>query len=282
MIGFKNEMKRCEFQGGAGLEEKYRPKSACLGEFEPSSPNQKNCEICRPFARRAHNAIQANAKYRTDPKKYAKRARKNRWRRKKATGRPCRRIGSMQRCEYRDKCGKRGEGCEIKYKLRSSAQRYCDPCQLQADADSAQEYRDTHKSEVARRDRERHKREREALAKIKTGELVRKPVSPGRPKLAPEETRIFEIGQAVEQFIQPAKMALKIIAKLPPHSRGDLETFRDDLLALGFKKDEVPLAQFAKTAKQLSRRVVAGRENMTEASVTRCHQGYLSEFVRAA
>jgi len=170
------KMKRCEFQGGAGLEEKYRPKSACLGDFEPNSPNQKNCEICKPFARRAHNAIEANAKYQADPKKYAKRAREHRWKKSRAAGRPCRRIGSTQRCEYRDKRRRRPEGCQIKYKVRSSAQRYCDPCQLRADADRAQDYRDKHPEKEKARQTSRWKTVREQLEKIKAGELI-----PARP-----------------------------------------------------------------------------------------------------
>jgi hypothetical protein len=279
-------MKRCEFQGGAGLPEKYRPKAPCLGEFDVSRPNnaewQRYCAVCAPFAKKWVSAQNANARYKGEPEKYAKITRENRWKRRKASGGPCRHIGSMQPCEYRDKRRKRGQGCEIRYKLRSSAQRYCDPCQLRADADRAQDYRDKYPEKEKARQLTRSKTTRELLNKIKKGEYVPKPVSPGRPKLAPEETRVFEIGQAVEQFIQPAKMALKIISKLPSHSRGDLLTFRDELLALGFKKDEVPLAQFARTAKQLGRRVIAARENMTEASVTRCHQAYVSELERAA
>jgi hypothetical protein len=141
-------MKRCEFQGGLELEEKYRSSLPCLVEFEPSSPNAKYCENCAPFAKKWLSAQNANARYRAEPEKYAKITRENRWKRKKAVGRACRRIGSMQRCEYRDKRGRRGVGCEIKYKLRSSAQRYCDPCQLHADADRAQEHRDTHHDEL--------------------------------------------------------------------------------------------------------------------------------------
>jgi hypothetical protein len=130
-----------------------------------------------------------------------------------------------------------------------------------------------------------HLRDRELAAlgrRAAAGLLIPKPVSPGRPKLAPGKTRIFGIGQAVEQFIQPARMALKIIARLPSHERGNPATLRAELLPLGFRKEEISLAQFARTAKQLSRRVVAMRENMTEASVTRCHQAYISELGRAA
>jgi hypothetical protein len=169
-------MKRCEFQGGTGLKEKYRPTSPCLNEFEPNSPNQKNCEICRPFARKAHNAIEAASKYRADPKKSAQKAREYRWNRRKAAGRQCRRIGSMQRCEYRDKRGKRSEECEIKYKVRSSAQRYCDPCRLRADADRAQDYRDKYPEKEKARQRARWKTMREQLAKIKAREFI--PVRP--------------------------------------------------------------------------------------------------------
>jgi hypothetical protein len=269
--------RRCQFQGGAGMEEKYRPKSPCLNEFEPSSPNQRNCDVCRPFARRAHNAVEANAKYQADPRKYAKRARENRWKQRKIAGRPCRRIGSMRRCEYRDKRGRRGEGCEIKYELRSSAQRYCDPCQLRADADRAQDYRDEHPEKEKARQKARWKTVREQLAKIKNGEFMPKPVSPGRPKLTPKETRAFEIGSAVEELIPKAEIALKIVAGLQPRERSSLEALRAQLLPLGFATEgDLRLAQFERTPKRLARSIVAGRNRpMTVEAVERSHQRYL-------
>jgi hypothetical protein len=165
-------MKRCKFQGGQGLEEKYRPTSPCLVDFEPNSPNAKYCEKCRPFAKKWLSAQNANARYKAEPEKYAKITRENRWKRKKAAGRSVRRIGSMQRCEYPDQHEKRGEGCEINYKLESSGQKYCQNCQKLATRDTAKRSRKNHLADIHLRDNLRHKHEREQLAKIKTGELV--------------------------------------------------------------------------------------------------------------
>jgi hypothetical protein len=163
---------QCEFRGGLGLPEKwsngvglpekwggelpeqYRPPEPCLGQFEvrPQGRPAKYCKVCSPFAKKALSAMKANANYKADPVKGAKIARTNKHKRRKAAGLPIRPIGSMQPCQYPDKHGgKRAEGCEIKYKLSGSFQKYCGPCQLRADADRAQAYRDEHPEEVKAR-----------------------------------------------------------------------------------------------------------------------------------
>jgi hypothetical protein len=164
-------LRDCEYKGGIDKPETYRPAQPCLGKFHPDSHNQKNCAVCKPFARLAHNAVMAAAKYQADTKKAAEIALTNRHKRRKDAGDPVRPIGRMQPCEYRDKGGKRGEGCEIKYKVRSSAHKYCDPCQLHADADRAQEYRDTHHDELLIQYREKGKKLRD---QAKIGKTVKK------------------------------------------------------------------------------------------------------------
>lgn len=235
----------------------------CRRPFEPANPKhfQKFCsEQCRQRSNRRRNRRKINAR-----------------RRKKPVLMKCGRPG----CDvYFFRRGpSRRIYCTLKCGRAARRQLYSKIC-LECHAEFGTPFKRKIFCSRACKKRAAGLADRRLLRAAKAGVLVRKPVSPGRPKLAPEETRMFEIGQAVERFIQPATMALKIIAKLSPHSRGDLGTFRDELLALGFKKDEVPLAQFARTAKQLSRRVVTGRENMTEASVTRYHQGYLCSLAR--
>lgn len=202
--------RRCEFRGGAGLKEKYRPTSPCLEEFEPKSPNQKNCEICQPFARRARNASEANAKYQAAPKKFARRAQQYRRKRADAAGRQFRRVGSVQKCGYRDKRGRRGEGCEIKYKLRSSSQKYCDRCQLRADAERARDYRDKHPEKEKARSTARWKTVRERLAKIKGGELI-----PVRPIEEGTRMNIRLAARLLRQGLNPYRMTDELY---PPSS----------------------------------------------------------------
>jgi hypothetical protein len=48
------------------LEEKHRPILPCLGWFEPKTWNQKNCEVCAPFAHRAHQRAEKKAAYAAD------------------------------------------------------------------------------------------------------------------------------------------------------------------------------------------------------------------------
>ena len=61
--------KRCKFQGGAGLEKKFRPARPCLRnfEFDPKRPRQENCQVCQPFAHRAHQRAQKKAAYAAHP-----------------------------------------------------------------------------------------------------------------------------------------------------------------------------------------------------------------------
>jgi hypothetical protein len=117
---------------------------------------------------------------------------------------------------------------------------------------------------------------------VQAGVLRRMPRSTGRRKLAPKETRAFEIGSAVEDLIPKAEMALKIIAGLPPRERS-FETLKAKLMGMGFVMDEeVRLAQFESTPKRLARSIVAGRNlvgpdrrPMTIEAVERSHQRYL-------
>jgi hypothetical protein len=280
--------------------------AGCLLEFElnggQGGSNRRHCDNCQKLAAKDRSAAHRASE---DPQKRNNRQRDRRRKIARAAGRGYRTMKSMQPCKYRDSEGNPSKTCRGKFTPRSGIQIYCENCRPLARRDrqkvaalalyhaDAKEYKAGRRGKAFARHEARLKRGRKSaanfhgrlraqLARIKNGDYVLKPVSPGRPKLAPEETRVSEIGQAVEQFIQPAKMALKIIVGLSPRERADLGSFRDNLLALGFKKDEVPLAQFARTAKQLARRVIAARENMTEASVTRCHQAYLSGLDRAA
>lgn len=160
----------CEFQGGAGRPEKYRPSQPCLGEFEVRPQNahrSKYCKVCAPFAKKALSAENANARYKAEPEKFAKITRRNRWKRAKAAGRSCRRMGSIQRCQYRDKRGRRGEGCLGKFALKSSFQKFCDSCQKHADADRARASRIKYRAEINRRDRDRAKRQRDLADRMK-------------------------------------------------------------------------------------------------------------------
>jgi hypothetical protein len=173
--------KRCQFQGGAGLEEKYRPASPCLGDFlvgrSCNEPRQKYCEVCAPFAKKWLSAQNANASYKRDPERLAKITRENRWKRRKAAGRPCPRLGIMVRCKYRDKQGRRGKGCLGKFERKSSSQKFCAVCHKHANADIARNSRRAHLAEIRRRDSDRYKREREAIARGKILAEVRKPES---------------------------------------------------------------------------------------------------------
>jgi hypothetical protein len=164
---------QCEFQGGRGLEEKYHPPSPCLGEFVRTAPNQKYCMVCQPFAKQARNTLNANAAYKAAPAKHAKRTRENRWKRRKAAGRPVRRIGTSWFCEYRNKDGKRGDRCQVKFIVRGASQRYCDVCQRHADADRAQNYRDTHHDDLLVMYRKKGKTLRQQAKQGKIIEKVR-------------------------------------------------------------------------------------------------------------
>jgi hypothetical protein len=121
----------------------------------------------------------------------------------------------------------------------------------------------------------------EQLHKIKRGQLMPRPVSPGRPKVAPEKRHYAEIGRAVEDFMPRAGIALQIIDGMPSHERASLETLRAKLQPLGFlTKEELQLAQFATTAKLLARSIVAARNRSTVEAVERSHQKLLRSKVR--
>jgi hypothetical protein len=205
--------RRCEFQGGTGLEEKYRPKSPCLGEFEPNSPNQKNCAVCRPSARRMHNAREASKKYRAAPKKYAKRSRENRWKQRKADGRPCPRLGVSVACKYRDKRGKRGAGCLTRFERRSSFQRFCPVCRTHAEADRAREYREAHPEKEKARGVARWKTVREQLRKIKAGEFI-----PARPIEQGTKVNIQLAARLLREGLKPYQMTDRLYPPGPDFS----------------------------------------------------------------
>src|ERR1017187_3745474 len=171
---------RCEFRGGADLHEKYRekyrPALSCLGEFDRKNPREKYCDNCKPVARRWQQLKAALANYNADRKRAAKRALKNRLKRRRTQGRPVRIVlGRLYQCAYR-KNRKRGAGCLGKFRATSSAQRFCAVCRKHADADRAQKYRDDHREELLPMYRQKGKRLRELAAqgkRVEAGELVR-------------------------------------------------------------------------------------------------------------
>jgi hypothetical protein len=141
--------KRCEFLGGVGLEEQFRPPVPCLGEFELSShptggQNRIYCDVCRPFAHRAHEL----AHYHANRKKIAKKNRTKRRKRAEAAGRVYRPLTGMRSCQYRDEHGKRGEGCLLKFKPKNGRQIYCGVCKKLALADAGKKWREDHAAEI--------------------------------------------------------------------------------------------------------------------------------------
>jgi hypothetical protein len=144
---------------GAEIPVKYRPMAPCLCEFEVAHKNAKRskyCKVCAPFAKRWLSMLYANARYKANPEKFAKIVVKNRHKRREATGRPVRAVGSAQPCEYREN-GERAEGCTITYTLTGAAGKYCPQCQLRIDAQRAAEWREKHPEEVKARGIERWK-----------------------------------------------------------------------------------------------------------------------------
>jgi predicted transcriptional regulator len=95
---------------------------------------------------------------------------------------------------------------------------------------------------------------------------------PGRKKAAPEKTRTFEIGRMVDTEIPRAREALEAIAELSPRDRRSLEAIK--LKVSSFSDGEAKLAQFARTAQQLARGLVAHRTGLTIEAVNRSHQRY--------
>jgi len=97
---------------------------------------------------------------------------------------------------------------------------------------------------------------------------------PGRKKAAPEKTRTFEIGRMVDTEIPRAREALEAIVELSPRDRRSFEAIKLKLLVLSFSDGEAKLAQFARTAQQLARSLVAHRTGLTIEAVNRSHQRY--------
>jgi hypothetical protein len=211
--------KQCQFRGGAGLKEKYRPASPCLDEFVVGRscnwPRQKYCKVCAPFAKRWLSAQNAAARYKAEPRRFAKITRENRWKRRKAAGRPCPRLGLMVPCEYRDERGRRGKGCLGKFERRSSVQKFCAVCQKSANRDIARKSRKAHLAEIKRRDSLRHKREREALRELTAGatksprpaRMAGRPIAQATPEMIALAARLERDGlkpyQMTDQLCPP-------------------------------------------------------------------------------
>jgi hypothetical protein len=150
----------CKFQGGVGHDPKYRPEQSCLRKFNPTSHNQKNCDVCKRFARLAHNAEIAAANYRANTLMAAKKALENRHKRLKKTGKAIVRLGVMVRCEYRTKARKRGKDCLGTFKRTRPLQKFCENCRRLADAQIAKDSRERHHLEIKARNRDRAKKMR--------------------------------------------------------------------------------------------------------------------------
>ena len=135
------QLKRtCEFKGGIGRAERYRPPDPCLWEFEVKPKNiarAKYCKVCAPFAKKALSAENANARYKADKRSSPRSPAQIGGPEGKPPVDHAVAVGSLQSCEYRDEHGKRGKGCERNYKLRSSARKYCDPCRKHIQLDRA-------------------------------------------------------------------------------------------------------------------------------------------------
>ncbi len=129
----KVRMKRCEFQGGAGLEERFRPPKPCLGWFEVN-PNsgQKFCGVCRPFAYKYRDHVQ----YWKNPRKFRKQMRDRNRKKAEAADLDYHPLTGMRPCEYRDKYGRRGVGCIRRFKPKNGRQRYCRVCKRLAALDA--------------------------------------------------------------------------------------------------------------------------------------------------
>jgi hypothetical protein len=276
---------------GAEIPAKYRPTKQCLGEFEvapKNAPTSKYCKVCARFAKRWLSALKANARYKSDPTTAYERALKKRVERRMAAGRPIRRIGSTQPCEYRDN-GERTVGCEIDYVLKGSAQKFCPPCRKRADARSSAVWRaenpdkekqhstdrwiktkarlataDKNAAEIVRIEEEIKMERSRANARVAdlegqlaalqpkaaVGEKFSHKSGPGRKKLAPEKKREYEIGKKVEDAIPRAKRAMEAKSELP--ARFPLSSLRAKLDPLGYSTSEVEMVYTATNATQLA------------------------------
>jgi uncharacterized Zn finger protein (UPF0148 family) len=169
--------KSCEFRGGAGLEEKFRPPAPCLGEFEVRPQNvwiQKFCDACAPFAYRWHQA----------------------------------RPGSCHRCgkdlpiplpvSKDGRIFKNCPECRGKKRVRSAAERAADP---EARRKAVKKSRDKHKVETnkRRRDRAKHMRDLADVGKklaagevVTVGDRVLRPKG-GRPAAIEKAARVAQL-----------------------------------------------------------------------------------------
>lgn len=184
-------MKLCQFQG-----------DGCLRQFEPKSPNQKNCDVCQKPAKRARNLAHALAAYRADPEKYRKRRRQQRAKDPEAARTAARlyhaanreRINATERAQ-RLRNGK-------KYAAKQRARYAANPEKQRA---IAKRSREKHKPEILRRDRERAKRQRELVAKAQKilegfdRGAAKAPAKRGPKRKSEASRKYFKVGNLVEE-----------------------------------------------------------------------------------
>jgi hypothetical protein len=185
-------MKRCEFQGGVGLEEKFRPPTPCLGEFEATTC-KKYCDVCRPFA----NAAKTLAYGQANRAKLAKKSHRERQQRAKSSGRPLLTLGVMVRCQHRGEDGKRAPGCLRRFKRKAGAQKYCSNCKPLVKAINRKKSERKHAPEISAKASDRWETMKAAVAlakKVEAGEAVT--VGADRV-LRPKGGRPAEISKAV-------------------------------------------------------------------------------------
>ena len=105
---------------------------------------------------------------------------------------PCPRLGATVQCKYRDKHGRRGEGCLRKFNRKSSFQKFCAVCQKRADADRAQEYRDRFPKKEKARQAHRWtivRQELAALSELRAGANTPRPAPRRRGRPIQETTK---------------------------------------------------------------------------------------------
>jgi hypothetical protein len=109
--------KRCELKS-----------EGCLGAFQPASPAQKYCPVCRPAARRIVNSAAAAAAYAANPEFFKQNVRNHRQREKtgEANGTQVG-VFAVRRCEYQ-----KVEGCLVEFLPASPNQKYCKVCKAEA------------------------------------------------------------------------------------------------------------------------------------------------------
>jgi hypothetical protein len=140
----------CEFKG-----------DGCLGEFEPKSPNQKNCKVCQADAKRARNLATALAAYAANPEFFRAKARAQRAKDPAATKakKNAYRTANKDRLNANERARRALD--REKYAAKQRAKYAADPVKYRA---LGKRSREKHKAEILPRDRARAKLQRE-LAK---------------------------------------------------------------------------------------------------------------------